>query len=121
MTDDHFDCENKLQRAAIRMGFERAKKHMEKVNGCGVHRQKHRYEIDGIRYHKCLCGYKNSSISFYLDLEEKFNKGILPFKGSYLDQPARVVEIMNRISQLKFDKQQRDRKEWEREQKKNNG
>lgn len=117
MTEDHFDCEKKLENATKRMGFERATEHMQKTNGCGLYRSRHRYEIDGIRYHECLCGYRNPSISLYLDLEDKFNKGILPFPGSYMDQPAKVVEIMNRIAQLKFDRAERQRKKWEKESK----
>jgi ribosomal protein L32 len=119
MTESHFDCENKLKTATQRMGFEKATEHMQKINGCGTYRLRHRYEIDGIRFHECLCGYRNPSISLYLDLEDKFNKGILPFNGSYLDQPSKIIEIMNRISQLKFDRSERNRKKWEQEQKNN--
>lgn len=88
---------------------------MEIDNGCGIHRQEHRYEIDGVRYHKCLCGYRNPSISFYLDIEDKFSKGMLPFPGSYLEQPAKVVEIINKITSLKFDKRERDYKKQQKD------
>ena len=111
MTEDKFDCDNKLEKFAKREGHEKAKQRMEQTNGCGVHRDRHRYEIDGVRYHECLCGYRNPNIGFYLDLEDKFNKGILPFPGSYLEQPAKVIEIISRINSLRLDKQERDYKE----------
>lgn len=115
MTEDKFNCEEKLKRLEARVGEEEAKKRMQKTNGCGVYRQRHRYEIDGIKYHQCLCGYRDHNISLYLDLEDKFNKGILPFNGSYMDQPSKVVEIMHRISQLKHDKMMRDIKKQQKE------
>lgn len=98
-----------------REGYEQAKKRLEQKNGCGIYREEHRYEIDGIRYHKCLCGYRNPSMSFYLDIEDKFSKGILPFKGSYLDQPAKIIDIINRISSLKLDLNDREQKKQQRE------
>lgn len=91
---------------------------MEKENGCGVYRHEHRYDIDGIRYHECVCGFRNPSIGLYLDLEDKFSKGVLPFEGAYMDQPAKVIEIINRITNLKIERQQRLLKEQEREYKK---
>jgi hypothetical protein len=110
LTEDKFGCDNKLIEYTKREGEERAKKRLQKENGCGVIKEKHRYEIDGIRYHQCVCGYRNYDLGFYIQLQDNFEKGILPFEGSYMDQPAQIIEIIDRISQLRLDKQERDYK-----------
>lgn len=120
MTEDKFRCESKLKKLAKREGFENAKKRMQKDNGCGVYRQGYRYDIDGIRYHECLCGFRSHSMGMYLDLEDQFSRGILPFEGSYMDQPAKIIEIMARVTSLKLDKKERDYKEQEKQSKRDN-
>ena len=83
----------------------------------GDHREEPRFTIDGIHFHKCVCQYRNPRLGFYLDLLEKQEKGILPFEGSYLDQPAQIIEILNRLEYVKNDIQAR---KIQKEQKKVN-
>lgn len=113
--NDHFKCDEKLKRLEKRVGNEKALQIMSKENGCNNIKEEHRYEIDGIRYHKCLCGFRNNKLSFYLDISEKIDKGILPFKGSYLDQPSKIIEIIKRVDSIKFDIRQEESKKANKE------
>lgn len=120
LTEDKFRCSHRLKELTKREGEANAKKRMQIENGCGVCRSEYRYDVDGIRFHQCFCGYRSHNMGFYLDLEDKFSKGILPFEGSYLDQPAKVIEIINRISALKMDKKERDLLEQQKQINKGN-
>lgn len=108
--NDHFKCDDKLKKLIDRVGTDKAKTIMYSENGCNNIREEYRYEIDGIRYHKCLCGFRNNKLSFYLDIVEKIDKGILPYSGCYLNQPSKVIEIIKRVSSIKFDIQQEELK-----------
>lgn len=108
--NDHFRCHEKLDRLEKRVGLEKAKKIMKSENGCNNIKREHRYEIDGIRYHQCLCGFRNNKVGMYMDILEKIDKGILPYRGSYLEQPSKIVEIINRVKSIKFDIQQEEMK-----------
>ena len=95
------------------MGYDRAKLQLRTTNGCGVYSERHKYDIDGIRYHSCVCGYREYDIGILLDIHSRVEKGILPFDGCYMDQPAQIMEIVDRISALKLDKELRDTKKKE--------
>jgi hypothetical protein len=44
--------------------------------------------------------------------------GILPYSGSFSDQPAKIIEIFGVLEQLKFERQQNQQEQHEREMKK---
>jgi hypothetical protein len=70
-----------------------------------------RFKSDGIMY-----PYFNYVITLYFAYK---NNGILPFQGSMVDQPAKIIEIFNVIDALVDEAQQKAAKEQERINKKN--
>ena len=93
---------------------------MKAQNGCDNIRPKPRFTIDGIHYHRCVCGYRTSRLGYYLDLLDKLDKGILPDNGSYLDQPSKTIEILNRIEYIKNDIEKRHTEKAKKKQEREN-
>lgn len=120
IAEDHFNCGDKKKKLIDRVGLEKAEIIMKAQNGCDTVRHKPRFTIDGIHYHRCVCAFRTSRLGYYLDLLEKLGKGILPHEGSYLEQPAKTIEILNRLDFIKNDIEIRQiekaRKKSEREQ-----
>ena len=117
LTEDKFNCEKKIDELAKRIGYDKARLQLRNTNGCGVYTDKHRYDIDGIRYHSCLCGYREYNIGVLFELSGQLEKGILPFDGCYMDQPAQIMEMLERLNSLKLDKQNRDNKKQQNQNK----
>lgn len=84
---------------------------MESENGCGVYSEKTRYTIDGLCFNTCVCGFRTHRLGFYISLLDKYEKGIMPFEGCLIDQPSKVVEILDRLSYIKNDIFLRQQKE----------
>lgn len=120
IAEDHFKCEDKKKKLIDRVGLEKAETIMKAQNGCDRIRQKPRFTIDGIHYHRCVCAFRTSRLGYYLDLLDKLDKGIMPDEGCYLDQPSKTIEILNRLEYIKNDVESRrlekSRKKSEREQ-----
>lgn len=117
LAEDTFKCHEKEKRIARTLGKEKAKQQMETH---GISKQEPRFTIDGINFHKCVCQYRSNRLGFYLDLLDKQSKGILPFEGSYLDQPAKLIEIINRLDYVKTDIEARRIQKQQKEQERKN-
>lgn len=48
-------------------------------------------------FRKCLCNYKLSSFDYYYRMYKAYTSGFLPFKGCYVEQPSKVIEIITFI------------------------
>lgn len=55
--------------------------------------------------------------SYVLGMFDGYNKGILPFDGSFADQPAKIIEIFNVLHQLSMEAEHKMRKKLEKESK----
>ena len=62
--------------------------------------------------------FKCDEISYLLETHSAFEKSMLPFAGSFSEQPAKVIEVFQLISALKQERDDRARKEQERKQRK---
>lgn len=59
---------------------------------------------------KCIGNYHNSYWASIINLEDSYNKGVMPFNGSPMDQPAKIAEAFTLIYNLKRDKEETDQK-----------
>ena len=91
---------------------------VETANGCNVIHDKVKYEIDNIGYHSCFCTYRHPHFNSFLLLYKNYERGVLPFRGSLMDQPAYIMEIFTLIENLKSDREQEEREREERRNKK---
>jgi hypothetical protein len=63
--------------------------------------------------------YEHPYFGYIITLFDAYDKnGVLPFPGSYADQPAKIIEIFATLDQLKNERQARLNQEAERDSKK---
>jgi len=117
-TEDKFNCQEKIRQFAPRAGYERAKKMVEDANGCNEISKNIKYTIDNIGYKSCLCNFKNPNMEYYFTLYNMYDKGILPFPGSVIEQPNKIIEILNFIKVLQS---KREEEAIKKMKSKNNG
>ena len=53
-----------------------------------------------INFKHCIGNYFNQYYSFWINYHANFEKGMLPFKGTYLEQPSKFVDLMNLVDNL---------------------
>ena len=87
-----------------------------RVKGCfGSNRPV--FQIDEFKFHTCIGNLWSNSFDIVMDMYNLYNKrGKLPFDGTILDQPAKILDIFKIMDSL--------RNEYEQEQEakeKNNG
>jgi len=84
---------------------------------------RHEYRPDGcnignpkILYTKCVGNYYNGFWADIINYYPQYEKGLLPFEGSLMNQPAKFVEVMSLVHNLVSEKETEKAK-----QAKNNG
>ncbi len=103
--DDRLNCERSISKLKERKYPEAAIETVRLRFGCKTHSDSPRATIDGVGFHSCLCNFQHPLFFAYLDLADKLNKGLLPDRGSYLDQPAHTIEALNLIERLRGEAQ----------------
>jgi hypothetical protein len=91
---------------------------MRKEKGCFEISEDSVIEFDGVTLHSCLChdNFQHPYYSLYFDLYRNFKNGILPFSGSYMEQPAKVIDA---IQYLDYLQSVREAEEAEKQNRKN--
>jgi hypothetical protein len=110
IVEDRFNCEEKLKELAARSSYEKARRLVSVSNGCDTIDEKPKYRIDNINYHTCFCNFKHPSIYLFLNLHRQYEKGMLPFEGSLVDQPNYIMEVFSVLSKLRTEKEIEDQK-----------
>lgn len=77
-----------------------------------------RLEIDtcGFRITGDIMSMFYDQFEYVLTLHEAYNKGHLPFDGSFGDQPSQIVELFNLLTYLQIETHQRQQKEQQKKQ-----
>jgi len=97
------DCKHKYSRDKERWG-----KHREHM-ACNYMAEKprHSYTPDNcnsgnprLLYKKCVGNYYNGFWSNMINYYPQYEKGLLPFKGSLMEQPAKFVDVMSLVHNL---------------------
>jgi hypothetical protein len=105
-SDDRVNCAKALEAYLKRShSYDTAKAAIEKRFYCKAVSSSPRVTIDGFNFYKCLCNFKHPMFDLYVDLAERFDQGILPDSGSYLDQPAKVLEGIRVIKRIRLEQQ----------------
>ena len=103
---DKYNCENEMTELKKRLdnytGDNINYKNQLKENialrklqkSCGVVSKRLIDKIDNIEYYTCLCKFKHPYFNIINHMVDAFDKGIHPFKGGLLDQPAQSIELI---------------------------
>lgn len=54
-----------------------------------------------VNYSHCPARFYSSYWASFINMQDQFSQGIMPYEGTQLDQPALIVEAMNLIHNLK--------------------
>lgn len=119
LTNKSFQCEKIYELYKKRRDCELVTKIEQTKRGCGKFLDRVKVEIDNMGYKSCLChqSFKHPLFSVYLSLSDKFEKGVMPFSGGMLDQPAQIIEVLSFISKLKQELEQEQQKEASKQSK----
>lgn len=89
-------------------------------NGCENRVLKQpRQTHDSIHFHSCYCNHLSSSFEQYLFIQDQYSKGFLPYPGTTLEQPNKVMDVIQLITKLKQDRQQKLENEQNKQVKSN--
>lgn len=69
------------------------------VKGCWG--KKKPYVIEDVEYYTCIGNYNSQITKRYIDMFDHYEKGIMPFNGSSMEQPCKVIEIFNIIKSVR--------------------
>jgi len=59
-----------------------------------------------LNYTNCVGNHFNNYWAYWINYTDTYEKGILPFSGTVLEQPNKFVEVMNLVQNLKSEDQQ---------------
>lgn len=104
-------CESMIS-LHIQRGYSKeiAEKTVKGEHGCDIMSPDPIYQIDNIQFHTCPCNYRHPQMDFIMQATDAYDKGILPFEGSLIDQPSYIIEAINVIQSLKAQHQAEESK-----------
>lgn len=107
LTNENFQCKKHEGLLKRRADADIAIKAVRQKKGCGVIKSISLIEIDHIAYHSCLCheSFQHPLMGYFLTTQAAYEKGMLPFDGGLMDQPAQIMDIISLISQLQSERE----------------
>jgi len=63
---------------------------------------------------RCIGNYYNSSVFEFYRAFRLYQKGVMPFEGALMDQPAKVLDVFSVLEALDFERQSAAQKNAER-------
>lgn len=87
----------------VKKGYTRdlAEKTVRLEHGCNTLSDTPIYRIDNLDFYTCPCNFQNRLLGFLLTALDGYEKGILPYPGSLSEQPAKAIEALILLSNLK--------------------
>jgi len=87
----------------IKKGYTRevAEKTVRLENSCNKISETPIYVIDNIDFYTCPCNFRNRKFNFLLTALAAYENGVLPYPGSLSEQPAKAMEALILLSNLK--------------------
>jgi hypothetical protein len=67
----------------------------------------------GLHFIASLTNFKSDIMNYSLMLFQNYERGVLPFPGSFSEQPAQIIEIFGVLQALKWEREQINRKKNE--------
>lgn len=66
--------------------------------------------LDRFEFASCLGNFRDIAVNYYLDLYGKYQRGLLPFKGTICEQPNKIIEIFDLIDEIGAEKAKEDKR-----------
>lgn len=116
LTNAAFQCDKKAQDNSEkqRISFEDARKKVAELNHCFTELPKEIVLDKVYKIRRCFCRFFDPSVMWLFKAWAAFDKaGVLPFPGSYTDQPAKIFEVFSVFDGLKAEQMEEERKKME--------
>lgn len=68
------------------------------------------YAIENIKFATCIGNYSDPTVSYFVEAYRRFQQGVMPYPGSYFQQPAKAIDLFRIIGQLMDENEERARK-----------
>lgn len=106
-----FQCNKCLSKFAGRHDEEAMLAKSRKLKACEEILDQPRHFLgdkEEIQFSTCIGNFFSYSVVTYLDWQNKFEQGVMPFPGSFSEQPNKVIELFRVIDQYKQDKMKQE-------------
>lgn len=105
LTNREFICSVCQGKYASRTDAQAMLEKVKRTKGCEVpHPQPvHRIAQSGLKlnYSSCIGNFFSPSAMHWVGYYNAFEKGVMPFPGGYMDQPAKLIDVMSVIGNHK--------------------
>jgi hypothetical protein len=92
------------------MPYAKAKQKIQQERKCNIVQDKKIGENEDFEFYICPCSLINEKIFSYIQMTQLFKKGVMPFSGGYLEQPAPIIELIEKVNILLDEEEQRQMK-----------
>lgn len=65
---------------------------------------------DDLKFTRCPGNYHSPSVSHWYRAYLLYEKGVMPFSGSFVEQPAKIIEMFSVMENWKLDRELREQK-----------
>ena len=117
MDQERFQCGKCLKKYRGRADEKTILQKYRKNMGCFGNTRRDNYEFGGYIYRTCPGNVFHSDAVFIIELYREFQKGIMPYPGSLVEQPAKVMEafsVIDGYNNRKIAEEQKKQKELQR-------
>lgn len=90
-----------------------------KLQGCFGGAPHVKWELENIKYYTCIGNFFDPSVAHFFEMLNKYDQGVLPYPGSFSEQPGKVIEVFQMLDGLKKEKMRQE--ELKAKQKANRG
>lgn len=105
-TDERFQCSRIEELYKNRKDAEVVTKYRRIEMSCGVISEHPKLEIDGVGVYSCPCNdLFKMDIHNLIWMYNMYQKGIMGFSGSLLDQPSKYIEAMQLLDRLHIERE----------------
>lgn len=101
MNPRQFNCEEQVRKLKKRPNSEQAIRTFKLRNSCDSVSETVKQEVNSLRFYNCYCNHLDYSFNHLIEIHSKYEQGILYYPGSLSEQPNKLIDIFNLISQLK--------------------
>ena len=66
------------------------------LKGCKTS-DKVRAQVEDIKYYRCIGNFRSDQVTSMIDLYYHYKNGVMPFPGSLMEQPSKIIDVFNLI------------------------
>lgn len=111
MFEDNFNCSKCLSQYKARPDREKHLDLLKRRKGCQSPGSV-KPIVENIKFNICIGNFYSQVAAQYIDLYYNYQRGVMPYDGTLMDQPSKVIDVFNIIDalikakQIEFQKKQ---------------